>query len=94
MYFMHIYECQCHLKNKHYFISSGTAHSLSLSLFLSLSLSLSLSHDLHSPSWYLLLPVVSISNQSGKNCRFTAFYCFTPATGTTGTGSYRPFFKG
>ena len=29
--------------------------------------------------------------QSAKNSRFTAFYCFTPATGTTGTGSYRPF---
>ena len=29
--------------------------------------------------------------QSAKNHRFTAFYCFTPATGTTGTGSYRPF---
>ena len=31
------------------------------------------------------------SRQSAKNRRFTAFYCFTPATGTTGTGSYRPF---
>ena len=30
--------------------------------------------------------------KSAKNRRFTAFYCFTSATGTTGTGSYRPFF--
>ena len=29
--------------------------------------------------------------QSAKNRPFTAFYCFTPATGTTGNGSYRPF---
>ena len=29
--------------------------------------------------------------QSAKNRQFTAFYYFTPATGTTGTGSYRPF---
>ena len=33
----------------------------------------------------------TIWNQSAKNRRFTAFYCSTPATGTTGSGSYRPF---